>query len=254
MKKRAAAARPRRTRANATEEPRVTSHPPPDASSGGQGELGFPIVGIGASAGGLEACNQLFRELSPEPGMAFVLVQHLDPGHESALPDLISRASRLRVHHAKDGMPVEPNHLCIIPPNTDLTILRGRLQLLPRQKVHGQYMPIDRFFRSLAEGQGRRAIRVILSGTGSDGALGIEAIKAEGGITFAQDEQVAKYPGMPRSAVGTGGVDFILAPAGIAKELTRIGRHPYVAEPKAPTIEVLPALGMAEHFALAVAA
>ena len=250
MGKKSSAGWRQRTNARAGKKPGAASSaasvPPSDTppEEAGLREPGFPIVGIGASAGGLEACSQLFRELPADPGMAFVLVQHLDPAHESALPELIARTSRIRVHQAKDGTQVEPNHLYVIPPNTDLTILRGRLQLVPREKVHGQYMPIDKFFRSLAQDQGSRAIGVILSGTASDGTLGIEAIKAEGGIVFAQDEQSAKYPGMPRSAIATGCVDLILSPDGIAKELTRIGHHPYVAQPKALlTPEPLPAAG-----------
>lgn len=190
--------------------------------------LNFPIVGIGASAGGLEAFTQLLDHLSSDTGMAYVLVQHLDPKHESILTELLSRATKMPVSQVKDGMPVEPNHVYVIPPNTNMAIVHRILQLVPRTETRGQHMPIDYFLRALAEDQGSRAIGVILSGTASDGALGLEAIKAEGGITFVQDEKSAKYSGMPRSAIAVSPVDFILPPEGIAKELARIGRHPYV--------------------------
>ena len=185
------------------------------------------IVGIGASAGGLEAFTQLLRNLPANTGMAFVLVQHLDPKHESMLTELLSQRTKMPVNEAKDGMAVEPDHVYIIPPNRDMTISRGVLGLGLRTEVRGHHMPIDHFFHSLAEDQKSSAIGVILSGTASDGALGLRAIKAEGGITFAQDEKSAKYGGMPHSAVEAGAVDLILPPEGIAKELVRISRHPY---------------------------
>ncbi|RPJ05750.1 MAG: hypothetical protein EHM36_07870, partial [Deltaproteobacteria bacterium] len=185
------------------------------------------IVGIGASAGGLEAFTQLLRNLPANTGMAFVLVQHLDPKHESMLTQLLSRRTKMPVNEAKDGMAVEPDHIYIIPPNRDMTISRGVLGLVLRTEVRGHHMPIDHFFQSLAEDQKENAIGVILSGTASDGAQGLRAIKAQGGITFAQDEKSAKYGGMPHSAVEAGAVDLILPPEGIAKELVRISRHPY---------------------------
>ncbi|MGH7453181.1 MAG: chemotaxis protein CheB, partial [bacterium] len=193
------------------------------------GSIAFPIVGIGASTGGLEAFTQLLEHLLADTGMAYVLVQHLAPKHESMLTELLSRATSMPVNEVIDGTTVEPNHVYVIPPNTDMAILQGVLRLLPRLEGHGQqHMPIDHFLRSLAEDQKSRAIGVILSGTASDGALGLKAIKAESGITFAQDEATAKYHGMPRSAIAAGYVDFILPPAAIAQELARTGRHPYV--------------------------
>ncbi|MBP1696641.1 MAG: ATPase [Deltaproteobacteria bacterium] len=185
------------------------------------------IVGIGASAGGLEAFTQFLRNLPANTGMAFVLVQHLDPKHESMLTELLSRRTKMPVNEAKDGMAVEPDHVYVIPPNRDMTISQGVLDLGFRTEVRGHHMPIDHFFHSLAVDQKNRAIGVILSGTASDGALGLRAIKAEGGITFAQDEKSAKYGGMPHSAVEAGAVDLVLPPEGIAKELVRISRHPY---------------------------
>ncbi len=185
------------------------------------------VVGIGASAGGLEAFTQLLRNLPANTGMAFVLIQHLDPKHESMLTRLLSQRTKMLVNEAKDGMAVEPDHVYIIPPNRDMTISRGVLGLGLRTEVRGYHMPIDHFFHSLAEDQKSSAIGVILSGTASDGAQGLRAIKVQGGITFAQDEKSAKYNGMPHSAVEAGGVDLILPPEGIAKELVRISRHPY---------------------------
>ncbi len=185
------------------------------------------IVGIGASAGGLEAFTQLLRNLPATTGMAFVLVQHLDPKHKSMLTQIFSQRTKMPVNEVKDGMAVEPDHVYIIPPNTDMTISGGILTLEPRTEVRGHHMPIDHFFHSLAEDQKNNAIGVILSGTASDGALGLKAIKAEGGMTFAQDEKSAKYGGMPHSAVAVGSADFILPPEGIAEELVRMSLHPY---------------------------
>lgn len=191
-------------------------------------EKTFPVVGIGASAGGLEAFTQLLKHLPNDTGMAFVLVQHLDPTHASALTEILSRATEMPVAEINDGMRVEPGHVYVIPPNTNVAVLHGVLSLMPRAEKHGQHMPIDYFLRSLAEDRRGKAIGVILSGTASDGTLGLKAIKAEGGITFAQDEQSAKYDGMPRSAITSGFVDCVLPPEGIARELARVSRHPYV--------------------------
>src|SRR5512141_1396716 len=188
----------------------------------------FPIVGIGASAGGLEAFTQLLRHLPVDTGMAFVLVQHLDPDHESALTEILTRATTMPVREASDKVVVRPNHVYVIPPDKQLSVKRGQLRLEPREHLAGAARSIDAFLESLAQEQQERAIGVILSGTASDGTLGLEAIKAEGGLTFAQDGS-AKYDSMPRNAVAAGCVDFVLAPRQIALELARIGKHPYVS-------------------------
>ena len=188
----------------------------------------YPIVGVGASAGGLEALRRLLKALPANTGMAFVLVQHLDPEHESMLPRLLSSATEMPVLEVQDGMPMQPNHVYVIPPNTTLEIQENTLHLMARRDGGGRHMPIDHFFRSLAENEASRAVGVILSGAASDGTLGLKTIKAEGGITFAQDERTAKYDSMPRSAISAGCVDFVLPPEGIARELTRIARHPYL--------------------------
>src|SRR5258706_3377075 len=155
----------------------------------------FPIVGIGASAGGFEAFSDLLKNLPRQTGMAFVLVQHLDPTHRSQLSDLLARASPLPVQEVTDNTEVEPDHIYVIPANANLTLAEGRLRLAARKEHESPPMPIDLFFRSLAAEQQDRAVGIVLSGTGTDGTLGIEAIKGEGGITFAQSETSAKYFG-----------------------------------------------------------
>src|SRR5512134_324501 len=197
----------------------------------------FPIVGIGASAGGLDAFQQLFAALPPQTGMAYVVVQHMDPKHGSMLREILARSARIPVMEATDAVMVKPDRIYVIPPNTNLAILHGTLSLMPRPESRGPHMPVDVFLRSLAQDQKEKAIGVVLSGTASDGALGTRAVKAEGGITFAQSEASAKYPGMPAAAIATGCVDFILPPPGIAAELARIGRSPYVSPPKPPDAE-----------------
>ncbi|PYX07702.1 MAG: hypothetical protein DMG88_13550, partial [Acidobacteria bacterium] len=192
----------------------------------------FPIVGVGASAGGLEAFSQLLRQLPEKTGMAFVLVQHLDPTHGSVLPEILARTTRIPVKEVTDGTSILQDHIYVIPANTDMVIEGGVLRLRARMLVRGQHMPIDLFFHSLADERGGRAIGVILSGTASDGTAGCTAIKAAGGITFAQDEKSAKYSSMSRSAINAGCIDLVAPPKEIAKELARIGRHPYIA----PTI------------------
>jgi two-component system, chemotaxis family, CheB/CheR fusion protein len=190
----------------------------------------FPIVGVGASAGGLEAYTQLLKAIPPHPGMAFVMVPHLDPHHTSAMRELLSHATPMPVQEVSDGMQVTRDTVYVIPPNQEMKIAQGTLRLNPRGQTRNYHMPIDIFLRSLAEDQHNNAIGVILSGTASDGTLGLAAVKGEGGITFAQDPKTAKYGGMPSSAVSAGCVDFVLAPDVIAEELLRIRQHPYVRE------------------------
>jgi len=193
-----------------------------------ESSLRVPIVGVGASAGGLEAFTELLKHLPMDTGLGFVLVQHLDPQHESALTQLLARATLMPVREVTNNLRVEANSVYVIPPNTNLTIVGGVLKLQRRQHTRTPTRSIDAFLESLAQDRRERAIGVILSGTASDGTLGLEAIKAEGGITFAQNES-ARYDSMPRSAVAAGCVDFVLRPEGIAKELARIAKHPYVA-------------------------
>jgi len=186
------------------------------------------VVGIGASAGGLEAIMELLKPLPQKTGMAFVLIPHLDPKHESAMTELLARGTGMQVHEVHHGMRVKPDCVYVIPPNRVMTIANGVLLLAQRPPDTGPPMPIDTFFRSLATDCGKSAIGIILSGTASDGTLGVAAIKNEGGITFAQDTMSAKYSGMPNSAIASGHIDFILKPEEIARELMRIRKHPYV--------------------------
>ena len=198
---------------------------PPAKKSRASG-LVFPIVGIGASAGGLEAVTQLLEHLPQSTCLGLVLVQHLDPAHESALTALLSRKTTMKVSEARDGVRVEPGHVYVIPPNKKMGIENRMLRLLPRENGGDLHAPVDYFFRSLASDLGSQAIGIVLSGTGSDGTHGLEEIKAAGGITFVQNEASAKYPGMPASAGGSGCADYILPPDEIARELVRVSRHP----------------------------
>ena len=195
-----------------------------------KGITSIPVAGIGGSAGGLEVFKHLLADLPADTGLGIVFVQHLDPKHHSLLREILGRATTMPVGEAANLMPVEANHIYVISPNSDLTIAQGMLRLAPRTQDQGPHMPIDRFLRSLAEECGSRAIGVILSGAGTDGAAGIQAIKAAGGVTFAQDQYTAKFASMPQAAVATNCVDFVLPPERIAAELVRIGHHPYVAD------------------------
>jgi two-component system CheB/CheR fusion protein len=190
-----------------------------------QGSGKFPIVGIGASAGGLDACTKLVAALPPETGMAFVLVQHLDPTHESLMPELLARHTRMTAVQAEDGMPLQREHLYIIPPGTYLSVAKTCLRISEPKARHGARLPFDFLLRSLAEEYGERAICVILSGTGTDGSLGLKAIKEKGGLVIAQDPDEAAYDGMPRSAIMTGAVDLVLPLARISEALVKFNRR-----------------------------
>ena len=189
----------------------------------------FPIVGLGASAGGLKAFEQFFSgmPINTDPEMAFVLVQHLAPDHESILTELIRRYTTMHVYEVTDGMVVEINCAYIIPPNFDLAYLKGRLHLLEPSAPRGQRMPIDFFFRTLAQDQREHAIGIILSGTGSDGTLGVLAIKGEGGMVMVQDLNSTQFDGMPRSAMATGLVDFEIVPAEMPAKLLAYTKHAF---------------------------
>ena len=190
---------------------------------------GFPIVGIGASAGGLAAFEAFFSGMpvDTDPGMAFVLVQHLAPDHKSILTELVQRYTRMQVYEVKDGMEVQPDCAYIIPPNRDMAFLNGTLQLLEPAAPRGLRQPIDFFFRSLAQDQRERAICIVLSGTGSDGTLGVRAVKGEGGMVMAQNPDSADYDGMPRSAIATGLVDYVLPPAAMPAQLLAYAAHAF---------------------------
>jgi two-component system, chemotaxis family, CheB/CheR fusion protein len=210
----------------------MTPKPKPEKALG-EGEStssdhDFLIVAIGASAGGLEAFSELIRSVPADIGMAFVLIQHLDPKHHSLLTELLSKETSMHVVEVRDGMAINPNHVYVIPPNTTMSVADRTLRLTPREDTRGVHMTVDSFMRSLAEDQGANCIGIILSGSGSDGTLGLTEIQAQGGVTFAQDETTAKHDGMPRSSIASGAVDFVLPPKGIAHELVRIARHPLV--------------------------
>ncbi|MCX7004519.1 MAG: PAS domain S-box protein [bacterium] len=205
-----------------------------------QTAAGFPVVGIGASAGGLAAFEAFFSGMPADtnPGMAFVVVQHLAPDHQSFLTELIRRYTRMQVFEVEDGMTVQPNCAYIIPPNRDMAFLNGALQLLEPSAPRGQRLPIDFFFRSLAQDQHERAICIVLSGTGSDGTQGVRAIKGEGGMVMAQNPASAEYDGKPRSAIATGLVDYELPPAEMPAQLIAYVAHAFGHPPRAASTPV----------------
>ena len=207
-----------------------------DGSAPSERKSDLLIAAVGASAGGIEAFTELMSNLATDTGMAFVLVQHLDPEHHSMLTELLSKKTTMRVKEVTNGMTVEPNHVYVIPPNATMSISNHTLQLAPRSEGRGLHMSIDHFMRALAEAQGNRAIGVLLSGSGTDGTAGLAEIQAHGGVTFAQDEASAKYDSMPRSAVAAGCVDYVLPPKAIARELARIARHPYLVRDQGPEL------------------
>jgi two-component system CheB/CheR fusion protein len=201
---------------------------------------GCPIVGIGASAGGLQVLLQLFESVAETTGMAFVVVQHLDANNDSALADILSKATAMCVSEVKNNDVAQPNHVYTIAPGTELTISHGVLNVVPQRSGVGRYRPIDSFFESLALDKTSKSLGVILSGNGADGAQGIKAIKAAGGITFVQIPQSAQYDSMPRSAIATGMVDFILEPPQIASELSHIGQFQIITSPASEAGELFP--------------
>src|SRR5438105_6195756 len=188
-----------------------------------------PIVGIGGSAGGFEAAMELLQNLPSRTGMAFVIVQHLDPHHASRLANLLGKVTAMPVSEIAGTTTPKPNTVYVQPPNKCVIVKDGALTLVRRTERLN--VAIDQFFESLAEARGARAIGVILSGTGSDGTAGLRAIKAAGGLTFAQSVESAKFDAMPRSAIRAGFVDATLTPREIAREIKRIATHPYIRRP-----------------------
>ena len=192
------------------------------------GSVDFPVVGLGASAGGLDAFRKFFDALPADCGMAFVLIQHLDPKHQSMMVDLLAGHTTMKVLQAADGMHLERNHVYLIPPGAYLAIDDGCLRLSAPMERHGARMPFDFFLRSLAQECGERAICAILSGTGTDGSLGLKAVKEKGGLVIVQNPDEAAFDGMPRSAIMSGGADLVLTLAKIPQALVRYGRQTYV--------------------------
>jgi two-component system CheB/CheR fusion protein len=190
--------------------------------------MSFPIVGIGASAGGLEALSELLGALPSKAGMAIIVVLHLDPDRESHVLELLAKRTALRVVEAHDGLTIEPDSLYLIPPNATLTVVDGQLKLTKRPPAPARHLPVDALFRSLAHAHPDRTVSVVLSGGDSDGSLGSRAVKHGGGITFAQEPTSARVPSMPRNAIETESIDYVLRPSQIAHELLRLVRHPYL--------------------------
>lgn len=189
-------------------------------------------VGIGASAGGLEALQDFFKFMPEDTGMVFIVIQHLSPDYKSLMDELLARHTNMPINIASDGMSTKPNNIYLIPPKYNLSIFHGKLYL-EEQKGDKKVLnlPIDMFFRALALDKGKQSIGIILSGTGSDGTLGIRAIKEAGGMVMVQDNQSAKFDGMPRSSVNTGLVDYVLPPSKMAEELINYVKHPFVKNP-----------------------
>jgi two-component system CheB/CheR fusion protein len=227
-KKAGPARAPARKRAGAA----TTDGPARRAKTDGKNANGgstFPIVAIGGAEGGIEAFQRLLQALPTQTGIACVFVQHLPPRLVSKLAAVLSRHTAMPVSEASQGLRVEPGHVYVIPARADMSIACGTLVLSPRESRRGPRAPIDHFLRSLAADRGSSCIGVLLSGNATDGTRGILAIKAAGGITFAQDGDSAAEPEMPRSAIATGCVDFVLPPEDIARELARLGDHPYIS-------------------------
>ena len=221
-----------------------------DAAAAPEHKNDLLIAAVGASAGGIEAFTELMSNLATDTGMAFVLVQHLDPEHHSMLTELLSKKTAMRVKEVTNGMTVEPNHVYVIPPNATMSISDHTLQLAPRGDSRAVHMSIDHFMRTLADEQGNRAIGVLLSGSGTDGTAGLAEIQAHGGVTFAQDEATAKYDSMPHSAITAGCVDYVLPPKAIARELARIAIHPYLVREHGPEIAPAENTGLSLVFQL----
>jgi two-component system, chemotaxis family, CheB/CheR fusion protein len=197
----------------------------------------FPLVAIGASAGGLEAVTMLLQNLSVSTGMAFVYIQHLSPDHKSILSSLLTKATTMKVQEITNEVLILPNNLYVAPPHSDMEVLNGHIKLSPRKKGHVLNLPINTFFSSLAKTRKDRSIGIVLSGSASDGTLGLMAIKTAGGLTFAQDES-AKFSSMPKSAIAAGAVDFVLPPKEIALELTRLSKQDYPKHKLNPESEI----------------
>ncbi|GAK51089.1 MCP methyltransferase/methylesterase, CheR/CheB with PAS/PAC sensor [Candidatus Moduliflexus flocculans] len=210
-------------------QPDVAPSSPPGAPDEKPGDPGFPIIGLGASAGGLEALEQFFANLPPDDrDMAFVIIQHLDPNYKSLMGELLQKYTPLRLLDIQDGMTIEPGCIYLNPPNKNVALLHGVFQLVEPTTSHGLNLPIDSFFRSLAEDQSLNAIGIILSGTGSDGTLGLKALKSAGGMTIVQEERQAAYSGMPRSAIESGIADMVLPVEQMPSAIRRYIEHPYL--------------------------
>jgi two-component system, chemotaxis family, CheB/CheR fusion protein len=249
MAKKKAAKRKTKNTTTETKETDIALSAPVSAESA---TAPFPIIGIGASAGGLDALRRVLEAMPHEPGVALVIIQHLDPTRRSLAPELLARHTKLQVMEVEDEPSVKPNRVYVIPPGKYLSISGGRLHLSQPDQPRGARMAIDFFLRSLSDDQERCAVGVILSGTGADGALGVKAIRAAGGLVIAQDPASAEFDGMPRSAIATGAVDHVLPPEKIPEVLVRYAQHPYMREvlAAAPADAKLPPNGLNAILAL----
>jgi len=198
----------------------------------------FPVVGLGASAGGLEALQGFFEILPENLGAAYVIIQHLSPDYKSLMDELLARVTRLPIHIVQDGTKLRPDTIYLIPPKHNMTIFHDKLFLTRQQEDRGLNLPIDIFFRSLARDKEKDAVGIILSGTGSDGTLGIRAIKEGGGMVMAQDSHSAKFDGMPQSAIASGIVDYILPPEKMPVELQNYFKHPFIRKAEDIAVEI----------------
>ncbi len=181
----------------------------------------FYVAGIGASAGGLEALERFFGNMTENSGMSFIVVSHLDPNHVSIMPELLQKSTKMKLFQAEDGMVIKPNYVYVAPANRDIAIFHGVIQLIEPLEPHGFRLPIDYFFKSLSKDMGEKAICIILSGMASDGTIGLKAVKSELGMVMVQDPKSAKFDGMPRSAIKTGLVDYILPPEEMPNQLIK---------------------------------
>ena len=210
----------------------------------------FFIVGLGGSAGSLEAFEDFFRNMPVDTGLAYVVVSHLDPTHKGIMPELLQRVTTMKVQQVTDGMIVRPNFVYVIPPNKDMSILHGTLQLLEPSKLRGMRMPIDFFFRQLALDQKDKSICIIFSGMGTDGTLGLKAIKEKMGGVMVQDSSSAMYDGMPQSAINTGLVDYVAPANELPLMLLRYMNHFSDKTRELPSIEKKADGAMQKIFAL----
>ncbi|MBE0537218.1 MAG: PAS domain-containing protein [Phycisphaerae bacterium] len=216
------------TNATQGEKPRAIASKAPQAKETGKHERALPVVGIGASAGGLEAIQGLVSNLPADPGIAFVIIQHLPPEHKSVMGSILERHCKIEIRDIDDGEKIKPNCIYLNRPKYNIDILNGAFQLTKAPRTAATNLPIDHFFRSLADDRAEKSIGIILSGTASDGTLGLKAIKAAGGMIMVQDPEQAKYAGMPQSAIETGLVDFVIPVEKMAETLLKYTRHPYI--------------------------
>ena len=197
----------------------------PSAASGEHPSPETMIVAVGASAGGLDACRKLLSALPPHTGMAFIIVQHLDPTHDSFLVELLASHTKMKVEQAASGMAIAPDHVYVIPPGRYLSVAENALHISPPDAPHGARLPFDFLLLSLAKSRGARAVCVVLSGTGADGSAGLKAVKAAGGLVIAETPEDAEYDGMPRNAIMTGDVDMVLSIEDMPAAMAERARH-----------------------------